>query len=235
MYESLLDAPMRLISGVVMLGLLFAAAPSGVHQRIRYPLLPLDEGVSDRSFNAFCEQFRSEVRNRNLNAVLASVEPRLKPEMQTVLLGGLPGAPGWEAMSRALALGGSFTTTRGAERGRREFCAPYTYSAYPDVIPNSLVGELDPWVIIGAHVPVRARPRSDSPALIYLDHELVSVNGLESPGIPPPLWFGVVVERHEGWVSADSIRNPEDYHVCFADSGSNWVLSTFRKGPSPRF
>ena len=137
-----------------------------------------------------------------------------------------------------LSLGGRFTTSRGAQPGRREFCAPYTYSAYPSQL-NSIVEamaghddnpESDPWVILGERVPVLERPTASAPVVGYLSHTLVIPSRAESPGSPRVRWREIFMpDGQTGWIPAEQIRNPADYHACFARIDGQWRMTAFNR------
>jgi hypothetical protein len=99
---------------------------------VRRPMPPVDEGELDPDLKAFRQAFVEAVAARNATAVLDATAPELRPHLSGLALpreafvGGRLDAD-WGRLEKLLALGGSFTTTRGAQVGRREFCAPYTY------------------------------------------------------------------------------------------------------------
>jgi hypothetical protein len=196
---------------------------------------PVDEALEAAGLSEFRERLLSAVQQRDRATIVALVDPSrivenepLRSVLEEVL--GLPDHSYWLALERSLQLGGSFTTTRGAQTGRREFCAPYTYSRYPRPRPSGFQGETEPWVIVGSQVPVRAEPDEASQIIARLTNELVEVNGDEQPGSSPQ-WYGVVTsEGREGWVSSAAIRDPEDYHLCLAEIDGEWLLSDVRKG-----
>lgn len=197
-----------------------------------FKLAPVDEGTGDPEFARFRERLLRAIRDRDTSFLVAS-------SLQ-VIHQPLPSSE-WTELERMLSLGGTFTTTRGAERGRREFCAPYTYSAYPapiNVIAERLPGhdesnESDPWVILGDRVPVLERPSKSARVLRYLSHDLVFTSA-EAPGSPPVLWREIFIDGdRKGWVSAEMIRKPSDYHVCFAYVDGRWRLTQFSRDADP--
>jgi hypothetical protein len=200
---------------------------------VRQSLPPQDEAALDPELATFRDRLLRALKGRDLKAILEIAAPAPRQRLEVSASIG-PQAEDWIHLERALTLGGTFTTTRGAVRGRREFCAPYTYSAYPTrPVPEDLAGEVDPWVIIGPKIELRLEPQSGAPRLITLSHELVKLSG-ESRDGGDPFWFGVVApDGREGWVRSSEIRDPEDYHVCFARVDGQWLISVFRRGVSP--
>jgi hypothetical protein len=137
-------------------------------------------------------------------------------------------------MEAALALGGVFTTTRGAERGRREFCAPYVYAAYPSELPQELQGETLPWVILGNEVPVHARPDARSSVIQRLSYSLVFANGpAVAGGSNGSTWQEVELGKTVGYVDRSMLRSPTDYYVCMAKFGENWLITDITSDRRP--
>ena len=93
------------------------------------PFAPVDEAGKDPELVAFREALLGAAKRRAVTALVESAS-------ETVKVDGEPFAvrlrrdftdkvtPPWDDFSGALSLGGAFTTTRGAIRDRREFCAP---------------------------------------------------------------------------------------------------------------
>jgi hypothetical protein len=118
----------------------------------RYPVPPVDEGPQEASFDTFRDQFVQAVVRRDASAVVDSIDPSRTVGLETLRASlerglAIPHHEYWFALDRAIKRGGSFTTTRGAQQGRREFCSPYTFSSYPRPRPLGFQGELEPWVI----------------------------------------------------------------------------------------
>jgi hypothetical protein len=136
----------------------------------------------------------------------------------------------------ALALGGTFTTSRGAVPGRREFCAPYVYSAFPEELPRWLEGEENPWAIIGSNVPVREQPRPSARVLTRLSWELVKADGWRDADPKGRLqWANVTLpDGRSGYVQEGQIRPTTDYHVCFAKIDGRWLMTSFARDEYPR-
>jgi hypothetical protein len=149
----------------------------------------------------------------------------------------------WTALEELLRLGGTFTAAEyftpnvplgRRPRGTREFCAPYTWSAFPS-LPDSLVSEVEPWVILGRNVLVRARPPTDMRVLTWLDYDLVHLASTADPhNMAPPEWIGIATpDGARGYVAARLIRDPVDYHACFGEFGGTWLITEFSHRVSP--
>jgi hypothetical protein len=139
--------------------------------------------------------------------------------------------PPWRQFVDALRLGGAFTTTRGTVAGRREFCAPYVYSAFPEDIPNS-IGALElPWAIVRSNTPVYAAPSKSAKVVGRLGYALVEFLDYFPPGVVSagdPGWVHVTVtESRRGFVVGDAARSPEDWHVCLAREPDGWRIVEF--------
>jgi hypothetical protein len=133
--------------------------------RNEFRLPPLDEAAQDPTFDEFRTRLIAAVKARDAKFVIDAAVPLLQQRFKeglalppSAFAGPAREDAEWRELERVLLLGGSFTTTRGARRGRREFCAPYAYSTYPtqlNAIVESMAGhdvnpEGDPWVILGS-------------------------------------------------------------------------------------
>ena len=229
------------ICGITALALLGAAAGASVPQTMeRTQLMPLDQAGQDRSFVQFRERFITAVKAREARVVIDASVPELQEGFRgsldlppSAFAGPNREASSWEALEELLAVGGgSFTTTRGAVRGRREFCAPYTFSTYPMPYPDLVGHEEDneghPWIILGASVPMLDRPSAHGKALTFLAYDLVT-EFEQAPNEGP--WYHVVApDGQRGWVAASEIRDPADYHACFAQIGGVWKMTILDRG-----
>ncbi|HEV3058189.1 MAG TPA: hypothetical protein VGY48_08065 [Vicinamibacterales bacterium] len=162
-----------------------------------------------------------------------------KPRIQRGLRGRFGERNLAEHLIRALTLGGTFTTTRGSRRGAREFCAPYVYSAFPAEYDHVIENDDFPWVVIGKHVPLRSRPDPGAPVRRYLSYDLVYVSPTGSNAArnrDGRLWpYRVIEEPHAlaGFVPADSVRDPKDYHVCLGSRSAHWQVTEIAEGVFP--
>lgn len=204
-------------------------------------LLFLDEARQDPSLERFRAALMNTVKKRDARRLLEASSHEIQKRFNSGLDPKGTFKPlvydiEWQELETILSLGGSFTTRRGSVQGRREFCAPYVYSAYPEPI-NTIVERMaghnenpegDPWVVLGSKVPIHEKASSNSKVLMYLSHDLVIPTGTESPGSPPPQWFGVYVPGGGiGWIRVEQLRNRDDYHACFAEIGGEWKLVLF--------
>ena len=139
--------------------------------------------------------------------------------------------PPWREFAAVLSLGGAFTTTRGAVRGRQEFCAPYVYAAFPEALPVWIGGEQLPWVVTKANTKVYTRTSTSSRVVATLNPSIVE----KLDALPP----GVVKSGDEGWVlvavthtlrgfvRGSAAQSPDDWHVCLAKEADGWRISEF--------
>lgn len=217
----------------------------------RYLLRPVDEAAQDPEFVAFRDRLATAVRRRDAKVVLELAAPQVRERFvgsvavpREAFVGSREHVD-WVELEKALALGGAFTTINGSQPGRREFCAPYTYAAYPGHAEiNGIVEKLagageysasEPWVVLGVRVPVRSAPAVDARVMGYVTHELVMLQGDEAPASPPVRWRKIVMPNgHEGWIAADQIRAPTDYHACFARIDGQWQMTEFSRDRAPR-
>ena len=201
---------------------------------------PVDEASEDFVFSAYRSALRTAVRDRDVTALLTAVAPHLRSwlaewlDPKRALHGGEK--EDWRELEQLLALGGTFTTTRGAVKGRREFCAPYVYSAHPWPVPSGYGSEVDPSVLLEADVAVHASPSSTSPVLTRLSYALVREvgGGYPGDGLPGPAWTLVILQDdREGYVLDTQIRSPTDYHACFAQIEGRWQMVRFARDITP--
>jgi hypothetical protein len=192
----------------------------------------VDEAAQDSDFKAYRDRLLQSVRNRDAKSLADSMSPELRTKEASWLAPPFSNTIAYETQ-RALELGGSFTTTRGAMFGRREFCAPYVYSAFPKSLPSALEGETNPWAIIGSHVPVREERQPDARVLTYLSWELVKADGWYE-GPKNLQWAKVdLLDGRSGYVQEGQIRPTDDYHVCFAKIDGRWQMTRFARDEPP--
>ncbi len=234
---------MRLINGG-LLGIVAVIAAACWPANAQSPVLelrPVDEALSDASLVEFRRALIGALRAGDVDHVLGGMTPQLMGSRQghwrAIPRRDLGSSGAWVEFQRLLAMGGSFTTTRGAVLGRREFCAPYVYSAFPErPLPDSIAGEVDPWVILGEKVPVYAERHTRSKVLLHLSHAIVRTGGgLLGPGQDGTFWAPLhLPDDREGFVIAEQIRSPSDYHACFAKIDGAWRITAFARNVNPR-
>jgi hypothetical protein len=117
--------------------------------------------------------------------------------------------------------------------GRREFCAPYPYSAYPK-LPGDLFEATEngfAWPVLGRNVAVRERPDIRSRIIARLDYNLVPVLDVDAPDNSGAayVWQMVILPTGRlGYVEASLLWGPHrDWHLCFAQFGGSWKVSLF--------
>lgn len=209
----------------------------------------VDEAPQDPLFEKFRARFLASVKARDAESVMGWSTPALQAHFQQGLALPKSAFSGpryedteWAELEKVLSLGGTFTTTRGALAGRREFCAPYTYSAFPSPL-NAIVEKMpghdanpegDPWVVLGERVPVVLEPSANAKIVEQLSHNLVLLSGAEAPGNLPVRWREVFTPGgRRGWIAAEQLRDPADYHACFAQIDGEWRLASFERDRSP--
>src|SRR5215217_3998769 len=116
-----------------VLTVLAGGAAVGSYKPIPLPFV--DDAGQSRDLARFSQQVLEMATRHADNELLAVVESSTSEALTRATtvereLRDL-GERRWRQLKRALALGGAFTTSRGAVAGRREFCAPYTYGAFP--------------------------------------------------------------------------------------------------------
>jgi hypothetical protein len=134
----------------------------------------------------------------------------------------------------ALQLGGSFTTTRGSVRGERQFCAPYTYSAFPKDYPPPKDSDGTPLVVIERSVRLLEQPDRPSAVLDTLSYSIVYGCAEGKVSMGGRSWCHVeTVDGKLGYVPATAVRDPADYHVCFGQRGASWLITVIERDRFP--
>jgi hypothetical protein len=212
---------------------------------IRQPvLLPVDQAPSDSALlrvrNALLEALRAHDFDRAMtfvadDVIYESEKGSNKPAVKSSLRYSVGNGTLAEELERALELGGSFTTTRGTVKGERQFCAPYVYSAFPSGFDRLEPRDYYPSVIIAKNVPVRAGPSFQTRVIRRLSYDLVYVvpvgavkddSGAEWRRLDGPKGL-------KGFVPAETVRDPEDYHVCFASRPNGWQIVDISRNEFP--
>jgi hypothetical protein len=135
----------------------------------------------------------------------------------------------------ALSLGGSFTSSRGSTRGERQFCAPYVYSAFPSEYPRLPHRDDEPWAVVAKNVAVKAKPARSAQTIGRVGYQLVWVapgGALSAPDRSS--WHEIeLTGGHSGYVPAETVRDPADYHVCFANRTGRWKIVAIMRDVFP--
>jgi hypothetical protein len=200
-----------------------------------FVLRPADEGAADQTFAEFRRTLLDRLASGDIAAVLNSMTSELRTEYARLHPEEITG------LRRALSLGGTNTEERGGQFGRREFCAPYAYSAYPSPgqIPDDLreaIEDGEAWVIVGANVAVRERPSIRSRVLARMSYNLVPVNNPDREDESGAQYVWQMVQLPNGtwgWVANSFLWGPQDYRVCFARLDGRWQMTTFKRGGIP--
>jgi hypothetical protein len=92
-----------------------------------------------------------------------------------------------------------------------------------------LVGEEEPWVILGADVPVYSAANTTAAILTRLSWDLVRVtNPVVASAGTAHQWVQIITpDGKKDFVSGSAIRSNADYHVCFNRSEGRWLITEF--------
>jgi hypothetical protein len=207
--------------------------------------LPVDEAAQDVELKRTRDDLLEAVKSRHAEAVLRYVSANVVLDSVTgdsqqgwqglARSLNLKTTPGdtehadWTGLQAALALGGAFTTTRGAVLGRKEFCAPYVFAAFPKRVPDSVHGESSPWALIRKDVEVREAPEASSRLITRLSYALLQAPGaVHRDAKTGRMWQEVdLPDGREAYVPSDAIWNPDGAHVCLAKIDGRWLISAF--------
>ncbi len=214
------------ISVLAVLLTFVLSAPAAIQGR---KLNPVDEGKGDASLNAFRERLLKAASERDKKFLLSVIDPKIKWSFgdnhgvrefrkHWKIDGG--DSELWGKLIDVLSLGGTFSTSG----GRKEFCAPYTFSKFPD--------DLDAFeyaAIVGKDVRVRSQSNADAPVVATLSYDLVKAELPENDGATA--WAKVTTPSgKQGYVLKKFVRSPIDYRACFRNTKGKWLMTVFIAG-----
>ena len=183
---------------------------------VRYPLPPVDEAIRYPKLVMFRDDLIAALTRGDYDMVAnSSTQDAVQADLAHLV--------------HVLKLGGRFTVTRGAQRGRREFCAPYFYTTYPRDAPAELRGGeySEPWIVHGEDVPLLTDHDDDAPAVAYLTNELV-----KPPDRHYGEWDGIDLSNGlRGWLKrGHRLYDPHSAHIaCFAQINSRWIMTVYKR------
>lgn len=183
-------------------------------------LLPVDESSLDPSLVTYLDALRADVRNRNVEAVLARVDPKIRTSFgddsgSAALRRMLQKPETWADLERILDMGGTFLD--GSER--LAFWAPYIYSKWPEEHDS-----FNSVAVTTEKVPLRQSP--DGPAFAMLSYDV-----LERVGDPRNGWQEVKTSSGAtGYVETKYIRSPISYRAGFNKEGGIWKMTALVAG-----
>lgn len=219
-----LTAAVRILISAALV-VVFTAAAAAKERK----LYPVDEGEKDASFSAFRDRLLKAASERDKKFLLSVIDPQIKwsfgdnhgsREFRRHWKIDGDGSGLWGELINVLSLGGTFSTSG----GRKEFCAPYTFTRFPD--------DLDAFeyaAIVGKDVRVRAQPNADAPIVAALSYDLVKAEFPENDGATG--WAKVTTPNGEqGYVLKKFVRSPVDYRACFRNTKGKWLMTLFIAG-----
>lgn len=197
------------------------------------PVEPVDESDEDASFAAFRSQLLETLRQRDVEGLLAVVDPQVK-----IGFGGNDGVEAfkaewglnenpqdsavWTVLQDILELGGVFTDSE-----RTIFMAPYVYALY-----NAALDPFTHSVIVGDGVNVRAEPSLDAQVLDRASHVVVRLikPDAELPAVEISgrtyCWARIQLPSGEiGYVADKFLWSPVGYRAAFNKSDAGWRLT----------
>jgi hypothetical protein len=203
----------------------FASAPSRQAPRQIRMLMPVDDASIEASLMQARGRLMDALTRNDPGALAALISPNLhtaKHPVEVLEHAGEARA----SILKALRFGGAFTTERGSQVGRREFCAPYVYARYPDVQDREPWFAEQPGGILGRDVAAHERPSASSPVAARLTYAIVRSEGtVQGDDVRGTLWVLIGLPDRDAYVLASDIWRPDEYHVCFAQEGTQWLVS----------
>ena len=196
-------------------------------------LSPTDEALSEPALAAVRTKLVDALEQKDFGTVASLLSGVPEPDRSpTPLLVALAQDDVMQkGILEALSYGGAFTTERGRQPGRSEFCAPYAYAKYPNVANDEQWIADAPGILLGADVAVREKPTKQSPVIARLSHAIVGSEGtLAGHSDLGSTWVLITLPGpREGYVLDSDIWRPDEYHVCFEKASNAWVVSTVGK------
>lgn len=195
--------------------------------------MPVDEALRSPSFLKFRDELLIAAREKNTKIVLGAVSPVIRTtfgngggiqEFEDIWHPDDESSALWNELPEILALGGSFTD--GTQM--RNFCAPYTYSAWPeDVDAFENLAVIRPGTLLK---PNRNATDEESTPLAYEFLKILEDDPVRA-GNPAASWRRVeTTDGKRGWVRADHVRSPVDYRACFTETDQGWKMNLFVAG-----
>ena len=224
-------ASMRLLSGILLLGIAPYALPGGASGSYE-TLAPLDESENVPSLGLFLEKLRVAVKERDADFVQSALaqdvalgfgprENGIEPE---ALLSSDSGSKFWQILESSIFYGGTFVDQR--EGGT--FCMPYVYSAFPD--------HLDPieyQVLITPSVSARSDPNNAAMPVSLPDFAVVRTNigsAVTTNDVHGIEWARIYVGDSTAYVPASTIRSPLEGRTCLRKRDGYWRITAVIDG-----
>ncbi len=203
-------------------------------------LRPVDEAGKDASFKSFRDTLMKAIEARDTKYVLSILDPKIHlswgghfgiKDFKELWKPDEPKSELWNELATILSLGGTFITYE----GKREFCAPYTSSAFPNDLGDADDSGFYIYsAITGENVRVRARPSASAPIIATLSYDIVRAKFFstdEDEGSDVPGWIRIITPSgKQGYVSEKYIRSPIDYRACFRRVKGKWLMTSFIGG-----
>jgi len=191
-------------------------------------LCPVDDAAKDPSFDAYRQQLRAAVQQRDEAKLLPLIDPAIRTSFGDG--GGIDDfksslsrteGSSWTVLEKVLSLGGSF---RG-EGEQASFWAPYVYSNWPESI--------DPFQYVAAirkGVFLRTTPAAAAHTVGTADWAILEL----LPADTPPStrnWLHVkTADGQEGWVHTSDVHSPVGYRAGFNKMNGQWKMTAFVAG-----
>jgi hypothetical protein len=187
-------------------------------------LRPVDESPRDPTFLVFRKRLLEAIRRRDRDYLISVLHPNIRVSFGDD--GGIedfkrywklddPNTRIWEELGDLLRLGGTFQTD---PQGRRRFCAPYVYSAYP----SDAADPFQSLVVIVDRAELHEKPDPDSSVIGVLGYNIVTIEAVKNP---PPGWRKVRTAGGKvGWIQQRFVRSHIDYRACFEKVDGDWKM-----------
>ena len=199
-------------------------------------LYPVDEGVRDKSFNAFRHQLLHAVERHDTNFIFSVLDPDIQngfggsggiEEFKYYWRTSDPHSKLWAELSKVLKLGGAFKT--GGDR--KSFVAPYIWACIPDSL-----GGYGTAVATAKNIKIHKAASSMSPTIEHVSYDYLVIcdegrSILDTTVSRAQEWIEVYTPKNKyGYILRDYVRSQLDYRACFVKNVKSWKMGTLIAG-----
>ncbi|MEO1347999.1 MAG: hypothetical protein AAFW84_04250 [Cyanobacteria bacterium J06635_15] len=205
-------------------------------------LLPVDEGAQNQSFSDFRVELLEAVKAKDADFLLEITHPKVSfggrggsiEEFKQYWRIDSANSQLWKELETILKLGSTFRPKKHeSEPNGKTFVVPYLLESFP--AERLRHGNA---VVASNEVTLRAKPNVCSEKVATLGYHIVRTDldqsvmtdrGQTSEMMPFTqryAWFKVVTTAgQEGYVEAQYIRSPMDYHAFFNNESGKWLMT----------
>lgn len=191
------------------------------------PLLFVDEGTKDKSFQTFRSSLLAALEKSNRDWIDSRIDSKIRYSF-----GANEGKKGMveDWRNRPEGIDGFYTelaavVKQGGGFRAGSFWAPYVYAFWPE--------DIDPFehgAIIGDKIPVYNNTIGEQRMVGTLSWEIVKLLPDEHPVPENKGWQLVEYHGRPAWVKSDKVHSSVGYRACFTKVKGSWMLTAFIAG-----